>query len=538
MINTTGRRLTVLIALCILLYFLGLGAPSLTDPDDTFYGETAKEMLAQGSILTPLIFQEPNFEKPPLYFWLVMLSYKLFGVDAVAARFASALFGLLSVVGVFLFVRKVLSEETAFITAAILASAVWWIGLTHVVLTDMVFSTLIAFSLYCFYLWFKSQRLRYLLWFAVLTALATLAKTPLGLVLPLVTGTVFLIVSGNRKLVGKFLFSGWWFLWLILVLPWFLYASFQYGYSFLWEYFVNCHWNRLLHAEHHQFNTQWFYPGVIIVGMIPWTSYFPLIGAGFRKMRNEYLFAVTWFVVMYIIFNVAQSKLSTYISPVFPALAMMIGFSATGAELKKYRSYIVSALLVVAGIGLGIAPLFLRKDYPQFVTAGFLSFGPIALTSLAAAVFMFRQRLQSAVIAGVIGMIGFAIITPYVLFPKLETALTDSDLPALVKQYHYSGQPILCNSLYVRGVYYYSGNPVAVMAGSKTPFWSMQPVTILSEDQEVRDFAAAHDTLLCVFSRGELGRLNKLTGSDRDNTIISSNIDRIVALSIRRAPSP
>ena len=56
--------------------------------------------------------------------------------------------------------RKLIDEQAAFITAVILASAVWWIGLTHVVLTDMVFSTFVTFSLYSFFLWYKSAETR------------------------------------------------------------------------------------------------------------------------------------------------------------------------------------------------------------------------------------------------------------------------------------------------------------------------------------------------------------------------------------------
>ena len=65
-----------------------------------------KKWLTSGSILTPVIFEHPQFEKPPLYLWFLVISFKLLGVGAVSARLVSALFGLLSVVGTFLLYEK------------------------------------------------------------------------------------------------------------------------------------------------------------------------------------------------------------------------------------------------------------------------------------------------------------------------------------------------------------------------------------------------------------------------------------------------
>ncbi len=533
--DKSRRFLLALIALCAIVYSFGIAVPSLTDPDDVFYAESAKEMAGSGSILTPVIFEHPQFEKPPLYLWFLVISFKLLGVSAVSARLVSALFGLLSVVGTFFFMRKLIDEQAAFITAVILASAVWWIGLAHVVLTDMMFSTFVAFSLYSFFLWYRLEKRGYLLLFALFSALATLTKGPLGLLLPFATAAAFLIVNRSRRQLEQFLLGRWWLLWLVIVLPWFLYAGFKHGNAFLWEFFVNCHWNRLIHAEHHQFNTLYFYPAVITVGLIPWTCYLPFVGVDFQRLKTEYLFAITWFVVMFVILMVAQSKLSTYISPVFPALAMLIGLSLTSRQIVKYRVFAVAALLTITGVGLCMAPLFLNKDYPDFVVPGLKSFGVIAIGLFAAAVFVVRQRFRAALIASVIGMIGFAVIAPMTVFPKLETALTESNLPTLVAENHYTNQPILCNSLFVRGVYFYSGNPVIVMAGSKNPFWSRHPMTVLSEDQELRDFIDSRDSLMCVFTSRDLKRFSKLTSPRRENRILSRNMDRLVVLSITRA---
>jgi 4-amino-4-deoxy-L-arabinose transferase-like glycosyltransferase len=369
---------------------------------------------------------------------------------------------------------------------------------------------------------------------ALFSALATLTKGPLGLILPLATAIVFLLVNREGRLLGKFLFNIWWVLWIVLVVPWYLYAGLKYGNVFLWEFFVNCHWNRLIHPEHHRFNTLYFYPGVIAVGMIPWTGYLPMIGNGFRSLRTENLFALTWLVVMFAVFTAAQSKLSTYIAPVFPALAMLTGLSLAADNSSKIRPAVTAVLSLCLGIAVGVAPLFFKPDYPDFVLPGLVSFGTIAVAAIVAAVFVWRHRIRAAIKTSVLGMIAFAIVAPLVVFPKLETALTESDLPSILATHNYSNRAILCSGLYVRGVRFYSGNPVVIMAGSKNPFWSAHPLTVLSEDQKLRDFVAARDTLLCVFTERDLDRLNNLTLADRDNIVLSRNIDRFVVLSAKR----
>ena len=60
------------------LFIIGIEKMPLTDPDEVFYAETAKEMLNRNEFLTPRIFGKPQFEKPPLYYWLVIFGFKIF----------------------------------------------------------------------------------------------------------------------------------------------------------------------------------------------------------------------------------------------------------------------------------------------------------------------------------------------------------------------------------------------------------------------------------------------------------------------------
>ena len=68
----TVHYLLILTALSSVIFFTQLGGMALTDPDETFYAQTAKEMLDDDNWVTPRIFGEPQYEKPVLYYWLIM----------------------------------------------------------------------------------------------------------------------------------------------------------------------------------------------------------------------------------------------------------------------------------------------------------------------------------------------------------------------------------------------------------------------------------------------------------------------------------
>src|SRR5437867_10964690 len=90
-------RLSLLLALCALLFFLGLGTLGLTDRDEGSNAEAAREMVAAGDCITPTPNGAPRFAKPILIYWLIAGSYPAVGVSELPARLPSALFGTLLV---------------------------------------------------------------------------------------------------------------------------------------------------------------------------------------------------------------------------------------------------------------------------------------------------------------------------------------------------------------------------------------------------------------------------------------------------------
>ena len=72
-------------------YFVNLGESSIWNTNEAFYAETPREMLVTGDYLAPMFNYEMRAQKPPLTYWAILLSYKLFGVNEFAVRFPGAL---------------------------------------------------------------------------------------------------------------------------------------------------------------------------------------------------------------------------------------------------------------------------------------------------------------------------------------------------------------------------------------------------------------------------------------------------------------
>ncbi|MGD8921785.1 MAG: glycosyltransferase family 39 protein [Candidatus Zixiibacteriota bacterium] len=525
------RALIILGALSLFLVFYGISALSFTDPDDVFYAETAREMLTHGDPLIPHIFEQPQFEKPPLFYWSLALSFEVLGANAAAARLVTGLVGLLGIVGTFLFLRRLLNQSVALLSSFVLVSSLGWLGLSRSVVTDLMFTVFISFAIYSFFLWYRLDRRVYLWLFAIFGALASLAKSPVGLVIALLVSVLTLAFNRESKRVRRFLFHPWWLLYLVLTLPWYVYVAIKYGHAFLWEYFINDHWNRVIMAEHASFDHLYFYVAVITVAMLPWTGYMAFIGANFRKYRAWYKLIFAWIAVMALLVAIPHSKLATYVSPIYPPLAIGIGIGLYEGSVRFWRRSTAAFITILTAV-LAAAPVFLAKtQYPEFFYPALATFGVLSLCAIVASVMLLISRLKTALLINAAGVLVFTFAAITTVMPKLETAVTDSDLPAIVSQYNYTNKPIACTKTFARGAYFYTGDTVLVLADSPNPFWSKHPLRVLNTDDEVRSFFGQYDTLLCVVSNGRRKQLDSLFAGTRENVEISRNLNRCVLLS-------
>ena len=81
----------VLLLALSLPYCINLGVSSIWDANEAYYAETPREMLAAGDYLAPRFNFVPRDQKPPFTYWVIVASYKLFGISEFSVRLPGAL---------------------------------------------------------------------------------------------------------------------------------------------------------------------------------------------------------------------------------------------------------------------------------------------------------------------------------------------------------------------------------------------------------------------------------------------------------------
>lgn len=495
------KRLLTLISLSIVFFFLGNNLVPLTDPDETFYALTAREMAAKGDWLTPHIFNQPQFEKPIFTYWLLRAIEDNWGLSPFAARFFPALFAAFGVLAVYaLGILGFHNERRAFWSAVALCTGALYIGMAKTVFTDMVFTVFILYALLAFYWGFSvpQKKSTGIVSFFVFAGLAVLTKGPLGLLLPALAVVLFLLY---RKQIS-FLASRWTLIGLcvfaLIAVPWYLFAWKNYGDSFIQEFFYNDHWRRVIEAEHKSNDRFYFYPLTMLLGMFPWTLFLAAGIAGiFKKLKERVTafehFIVSWILVVLVVFTCAHSKLNSYILPMFPALALLTGhyIDESLASLKRVRfikifTAVMAGFLLFLGGALFVAQPLYNKYLSSFEPVYFLSACLIAMAG-GLAVLVMKERLSLA-----LGLLSLSLL------PFLATAfLIRADIGPYISVYQASqylprvlppNTMLLASKPYARGVRYHTGQDVAVLNFRGTNYFSPHPVTIFTDHGNLLNF--------------------------------------------------
>jgi len=527
-VHKNTKHLFILLVLSYFFFMFGNGVVSLTNPDEVFYAQIAKEMAKHSSWLTPYLFDAPNFEKPIFLYWLLRLGFILFGVSSFSARFFPACFALIGVIAVYFFAKLLFQEEKkAFMSGLVLLSGGFYIGLARTVFTDMVFSVLILLSLLSFFWGYSIEKRKGtgIILFFVSSALASLTKGPLGLIIPFLVVSVFLILVRRIKFIFcKYTFWGI-IIFLAIALPWYIFMIAKYSQSFIHEFFYNDHYRRIIEAEHPGNDTWYFYLLTMLGGMFPW-SIFVVISLFYllrypRKTNNSNLFLVCWITVTFLIFQFAHSKLTSYILPMFPALALGCGdfiYDCMAENERRRQFFLLSILtwfifLFILG-GIIFATLKFSHYFSTLAPVYFLV--SLFVLWLAVALFYLLKRKAVAV---------FYSLMLFVLIPMAVIPFVHRDIePYFSSQYpceyslkNYSPYPggyLLCSDSFARGARFYTDMKIAILASSRKNFFSPHPIPFLSTDEKARELLRQHPPVYGFLKKSSLEDLSRVTGKE------------------------
>ncbi len=341
----------------IIVYFFGLSIP-LLGPDESRYAQVAREMFERGDWITPTLGGFNWFEKPALLYWLQIISYKLFGVSEFAARFGSALFGLGTILSLWIlgkFVSNSASKtkdqrpktELANWLALIAASSIGLLAFSRGASFDIILTFPITAALVTFFIFDRSEKksgsaFYFLLFtFYFFIGVALLAKGLVGIVFPFAIIAFYFLLS--RKLPGKlFILSLFWGTTISIVVAsvWYLPMYWAHGQSFIDEFFIQHHFQRFTSNKYQHPQPFYFFFLVLPLMTIPWLpfflasiwSFFKVQSSKFKVQSEETFstpnsrlstFAFAWLLVPLVFFSFSGSKLPGYILPALPAAIIL-----------------------------------------------------------------------------------------------------------------------------------------------------------------------------------------------------------------------
>ncbi len=444
----TSKRYAVLCILCALVYLPNLGGYLLFDVDEPRYAETARVMTESGEWVLPYFNGEYRFEKPVLTYWLIGGAYKLLGVGELGARLPSALAAMLTVLLTCLAATRLLGPGVGLAAGAMLAVSLQFIALGRMALTDMHLTLFITATLVFFIIGIDhDDKRRGKLWLLAAwgaSALAVLTKGPVGLVLPGAIAAAYIPLAGDelRKLRTIPWLSGF-TLFCALMLPWYVAVTLRSDFEFFRTFIIKHNIQRFageVAAGGQHVEPFWYYVPVVLLGVLPWSFF--LVQAVYRplrealsgllqrrEIRDPRLFPLLWALGVIAFFSVARAKLPTYVTPAYPALAVLLAawlndlrlrVNHSGKPVKNLWVPAVATLLLSAGIGgflifgsESLAP-FPLGALPGWCAAALLV-GPAA-----ALAFLLGGRLRGALGAAVLGQLFFSLVLAVGVLPLVS----------------------------------------------------------------------------------------------------------------------
>ncbi|MDR4465022.1 MAG: glycosyltransferase family 39 protein [Nitrospira sp.] len=386
-------HLLLLLLLSGLLFFVGLGSMGLTDRDEGRNAEAGREMFASGDLVTPTFNGELRVAKPVFVYWLMTVSYQVFGVNEFAARAPSAIFGVALIVMHYVFLSRLRGPTVGLMGALMLLLNVEILALGRMAITDSVLIFFTTMSLYSFWLGIHEQGAgRHWIWgFYAGMAFATLTKGPVGFAVPLITALLYLIATRQWlvfwqrgvPIAGTLLF-------LLLAGPWYTAMFLLHGDAYTSQAKVHTVGRFLAPMEGHGVGW-WFYFPVLLLGFYPWSSFLPAAfhrayatwreSPGRLQERNGLprtsepagsghdldWFAALWVIGVFIFFSLSSTRLPHYIGPLFPACALLatsywaLGLKDASAKGLRGSIHFMMGIGYLVAIGLASAPYLFHK---------------------------------------------------------------------------------------------------------------------------------------------------------------------------------
>jgi 4-amino-4-deoxy-L-arabinose transferase-like glycosyltransferase len=579
-LNRSWVLYLALLLIAAAVYLVGIiSPPSLADDVDAVQAQIARTMLVTGDWVTARLDGVAYLEKPPLVYWMMAFSYKVFGVHDWAARIPIALFCmalalLTAAFGVWAFGRK-----AGFYAGLCMATCVGLFLFTRVLIPDVILTFTITLAMWALLRITDDDEAHPRAWaFALAASLGTglLLKSLIGVLFPVAASLIYLFLTKQLFVARTWKrlhpFSGLAII-LLIAVPWhvlatlrnppYLSLSMHSGqgeyHGFLWFFFINEQLLRFLNLRYpRDYNTVprlyfWLFH---LIWLFPWSVYLPAVAKlSFRPLDRAgrvRLLALCWigFVLVFFTFSTTQEY---YSMPCYPAFALLLGSAmAMGGNWIRRGTMVLTAIAACSATAVIAILIAVRKvptpgdifsalsAHPGAYTLSLGHFEDLTLQSFA----YLRLPLALAGVAFLIGAIGTfravgkraflsAAVMMVLFYGAAQVALVVFD-PFLSSRpladailHSPDGQLILDRHYYAfSSVAFYTNRPALLLNGRvlNLSYGSYAPgaADVFIDDPQLKSLWLTPTRYYLVASESAMPRLQKLVGQEKLNVVTQS----------------
>ena len=311
---TTAQTLIGIFALALMFFAWGSHLLPVTDPVESNYALTAKEMVLSGNWLSPQIYGHFWFDKPAMVYWLMSISYSLFGFTDFASRLPAAFCGAATITFLVWYIRRITKNNVISVWSGIMlaTSLEFWI-ISHAIITDSMLMLFTVPTLLSAYIGLMENNRRHMVIAYFSSGLACLSKGPVGLVLP---GMLLLIWCGlmrNKKLFLRLFPWQGILIFFITALPWYACMYTIHGDPFSREFLGLHNIVRATSSEHPGDNHFYYYFLLLPFSLLPWTGlFFYEIKKQWKEKTSFHLFLMIWCFGTLLFYTLMATKYVTY----------------------------------------------------------------------------------------------------------------------------------------------------------------------------------------------------------------------------------
>ena len=368
-----SRTLLLLLLVLAAVWFSNLDYRKLIRPDEGRYAEIAREMAVTGDWITPRLNGIKYFEKPPLQYWATAAAFRAFGPHEWTARLWPALTGFLGILLIAFTGLRLYGATAGLYAGLVVAGSAGYIVIGHLNTLDMGLTLFMTGTLSGLLLAHRpgasdAEERRWMLVAWASAALAVLSKGLIGIVLPAGVAAIYILIERDFRLLRRAHWTAGSLLFLAVAAPWFVLVQLA-NPEFARFFFVHEHFQRFLTTVARRIEPWWYFVPILVVLVTPWLTLLPqALTSAWRKQGSDISFQpsrflLIWTVFIFVFFSASHSKLASYILPILPALALLIGAQLARMEPRKFRGHALAILALGAGI-VAISPIITRFAKP------------------------------------------------------------------------------------------------------------------------------------------------------------------------------